>query len=126
MSEVAPINSHAAAEAHKALMSELFLICQPKFGEVFGFMDDHPEVIHTIVRAYLAATPTEWQDIESAPTLDRVFVAGWQPRHGNTEGYWWLYEDMTDENGKPIDHPNATMWRKLPAPPASRNGEGRT
>lgn len=64
-----------------------------------------------------------WQDISTAPTLERVFVAGWQPRSGTVQGYWWFYEDATDENGRPIDHPTAEKWMPLPPPPV---GSGRT
>lgn len=52
----------------------------------------------------------EWQDISSAPTLERVIVAGWRPRQGTTSGYWWFHEDCTDNNGAPMDHPNATHF----------------
>lgn len=37
--------------AHKALMSELFGACQPNRGDVFGFMDDRPELLRPVIRA---------------------------------------------------------------------------
>jgi len=40
--------------AHKALMSELFGACQPDRGDVFGFMDDRPELMRAVLRAALA------------------------------------------------------------------------
>ena len=43
--------------AHKALMSELFLYCQPDRGDVFAFMDDHPELLRAALAA--AAIPAE-------------------------------------------------------------------
>jgi hypothetical protein len=55
--------------------------------------------------------------MDSAPTLERVLVAGWQDRNGRTVGYWWYYEDVTDEAGIPEEHPNALLWRRLPAAP---------
>lgn len=61
----------------------------------------------------------EWQDMNTAPTLERVFVAGWQRRYGSVSGYWWLYEDCTDQNGVPMEHPDALKWQPLPPPPAS-------
>jgi hypothetical protein len=39
------VSEEMVERAHKALMSELFLICQPDRGDVFSFMDDHPEVL---------------------------------------------------------------------------------
>ena len=50
-------------KAHKTLMSELFMLCQPNLGDVFSFMDDQKEA----VRAALTAAgvkprvkPLEW------------------------------------------------------------------
>ncbi len=60
-----------------------------------------------------------WLPIESAPTLDRVIVAGWQPRNRNIIGYWWYHEDVTDEHGKPMDYPSALLWRPFPAVPSA-------
>ena len=59
----------------------------------------------------------EWKHISTAPTLDRILVAGWQKPSGNVAGYWWYYEDMTDENGVPIDCPTALRWRPWSAAP---------
>lgn len=64
-----------------------------------------------------AGTGETWNDLPG-PDLDRVFVAGWQPPHGNVRGYWWFYEDMTDEHGVPMEHPNALKWCALPSPPS--------
>lgn len=57
-----------------------------------------------------------WHDMP-APPLERIIVAGVQPRSGNVRAYWWIYEDVADEKGVPIDHPNAVKWMRLPAPP---------
>jgi hypothetical protein len=44
----------------KALMSELFLLCQPGRGDVFSFIDDHAsEIAKAIVAALPAALPAE-------------------------------------------------------------------
>ncbi len=74
---------------------------------------------NNIVRAALvAAMRAAWRPIESATDLDRVFVAGIQPADGGTAAYWYIGEDFTDENSKPMDHPNALLWMPLPPPPA--------
>lgn len=65
---------------------------------------------------------SEWQDIETAPSLERIIVAGWQPASGNVRAYWWWYEDVTDEHGRPIDWPHALMWHK-PIPVPTHNPE---
>ena len=62
---------------------------------------------------------SEWRDFP-APALDRVFVAGWQPPSGCVRGYWWMYEDVTDERGVPMDHPAALKWQPFPTPPATQ------
>lgn len=64
----------------------------------------------------------QWQGIESAPDLERVIVAGWNPHSGNVRGYWWYGEDVVS-NGRAIEHPRATHWRPFnnpafPTPPA--------
>lgn len=59
-----------------------------------------------------------WQPIDTAPKLKRLLVAGWQPELRKCAGYWWYYEDMTDENGVPMNHPTALQWMPWPAPPA--------
>lgn len=64
----------------------------------------------------------QWKPIESAPSLDRIMVAGWQPSRGNTAGYWWVHEDATDDKGVPIDHPTATLWQPLPTAPDAKDG----
>ena len=58
-----------------------------------------------------------WQPMP-APSLERVFVSGWQSRHRlGTAGYWWVSEDTTDDNGVPMTHADALYWQPLPAPP---------
>jgi hypothetical protein len=59
----------------------------------------------------------EWMPIHTAPKLERVFVAGWQKPHPPVRGYWWYYEDHTDEDGRPMEWPDALMWQPLPKPP---------
>jgi hypothetical protein len=60
-----------------------------------------------------------WRPIDTAPDLDRVWVAGWQAHHGNVSGYWWWHEDVCSD-GKAIEHPDALLWFPimLPAFPA--------
>ena len=58
----------------------------------------------------------QWRDMP-APTLSRIMVAGIQPRRGNVQSYWWIHEDMSDENGVPIDKPQALKWMSLPNTP---------
>ena len=58
-----------------------------------------------------------WREIDSdlPPTLERVIVSGWQPRSpSGTAGYWWVHEDHTDEYGRPMCHPGATLWQPMP------------
>lgn len=61
----------------------------------------------------------EWLPISTAPTMERIIVAGWAPASGNVRGYWWWYEDHTDENGIPMEWPNALIWQKPPALPTN-------
>lgn len=58
-----------------------------------------------------------WQPIETAPDMDRIWVAGWQNRHGRCAGYWWQEEDMVI-NGKPQGNPAAIVWRPIPEAPS--------
>lgn len=73
--------------------------------------------------AALASLPASdaggWRPIETAENFDRVIVAGWQPRNGNTAGYWWYHEDCTDECGRPMYHPDALLWHPFPAVPSA-------
>lgn len=74
-----------------------------------------------------AHPPAQWQGIESAPDLERVIVAGWNPHSGNVRGYWWYGEDVVS-NGRAIEHPRATHWRPFnnpafPTPPAGGSDE---
>lgn len=63
-----------------------------------------------------AGSQGEWREIASAPDLERVFVAGWQPRHGNMGGYWWWHEDVVVD-GAATEHPDATLWYPIALPP---------
>ena len=54
-----------------------------------------------------------WQPIETAPALERVVVAGLQPKSKGCAAYWWYHEDHTDNAGIPIEHPQAVMWISL-------------
>ena len=67
------IDKNGLIAAHKALMSELFLACQPDHGDVFGFMDDHPEVLSAAIRAYLSASPQpQAHEAEPSPAAQPV------------------------------------------------------
>jgi hypothetical protein len=59
---------------------------------------------------------TTWHKFPAQP-LDRVFVAGVQPRSGSCIAYWWLQEDVTDEKGFPMERPDAIRWTAIPEPP---------
>jgi len=56
-----------------------------------------------------------WQDISTAPDLDRVMVCGWNPPHKRVAGYWWWHEDSVYE-GRAIDHPTALYWCRVNLP----------
>ena len=62
----------------------------------------------------------ELKPIATAPELDRIMVAGWQPQDGGTQGYWWWHEDAVHD-GYAIDHPRATHWFPI-IRPAFPNG----
>lgn len=72
------------------------------------------------------------QPIATAPELERIMVAGWQPHRGSTRGYWWWHEDVTF-NGVAYEHPDATHWFLIalpdfpagPLPTETPVGEGR-
>lgn len=75
------------------------------------------------IKTFAPAEAQGWRtDMDAMPPLDRVIVAGWQPRSGTIAGYWWTHEDHTDALGVPMEHTNAKMWRKWPAPPAAQEG----
>lgn len=76
-----------------------------------------PDTVRELVRLARIGLEMQWRPIESAPKLERIFVAGWQPPHLTTRGYWHYGEDVTDENGVPMDHPQARLWMPLPALP---------
>lgn len=70
--------------------------------------------VHDPSTEYIRAP--EWRPLPG-PTLERVMIAGWQARNGFTAGYWWYHEGVTDENGMPIDDPDARLWAPLVIPP---------
>lgn len=72
------VSDDMVERAHKALMSELSLICQPDRGDVFGFMDDHPEVLRAALSAALPQ-PT------FPPLTDRMFHAAGVAMRGLSE-----------------------------------------
>lgn len=57
----------------------------------------------------------QWQPIETAPGLSRVWVCGWQKPHGTTRGYWWWHEDCV-AYGAAIEHPGAIYWAPIVLP----------
>lgn len=57
----------------------------------------------------------QWQTLDTAPELYRVFVTGWQARHGTTRGYWWWHEDTVHE-GRAVEHPDALYWAPIVLP----------
>lgn len=91
--------------AHKALMSELFLVCQPNHGDVFSFMDDHPEVLGPALKAinrWIASPPpVEPQGVTEAPFVTRWNLTPkhdtggetWIDREVHPDGQWVTYED---------------------------------
>jgi hypothetical protein len=58
---------------------------------------------------------SEWQKIETAPELERIWVCGWQKKTKGFAGYWWWSEDMIVD-GKAMDHPDATHWAPIVLP----------
>lgn len=58
--------------------------------------------------------PAALLPIDTAPDLERVMVAGIQPR-GTCQAYWWWHEDCVSD-GKAIDHPEATHWFAIALP----------
>ena len=91
-------------------------------------IDGHiAEILNAVASGALVPAQT-WQRIDAAPDLERVIVAGWQPRIGSVAGYWWHHEDCTDEDGSPMEHPDATLFVRIadviPAfPPAPEAGQ---
>jgi len=65
-----------------------------------------------------AAEKAAWRPISEAGSLDRVFVSGIQKASGHCISYRWYHEDITDENGVPMDHPDADMFRPIPKGPS--------
>lgn len=51
------------------------------------------------------------------PTFDRVMVCGWSNATQTCQGYWWYQEDVCDENGIPMEKPDALYWAPLILPP---------
>lgn len=101
---------------------------------VSGDIDDETAVVTVAgligdIAATLPANGAGWREMP-APDLKRVVVAGWQKQSGTTRGYWWYYEDVTDDRGVPMDHPEASLWLSLsdllpafPSAPDRRAGE---
>ena len=61
-------------------------------------------------------TRYSFQPIKTAPDLERVMVAGIQPRTATCRAYWWYEEDVVSD-GKGIEKPHATHWAPLVIPP---------
>lgn len=57
-----------------------------------------------------------WREFP-APSMERVFLAGVQPRSGRVQSYWWVQEGVTDENGCAWECPGAIRWLPLPDKP---------
>ena len=53
--------------------------------------------------------------IDTAPTLHRVFVCGWQSPSKSVAGYWWWHEDAVVD-GAAIVRPHATHWFPIITP----------
>lgn len=90
-----------------------------------GYVSD--DVFLCIAKAIHDAVMAErpkLQPIETAPDLERVMVAGWNPPSGSVAGYWWYEEDCVDD-GKAIDKPYATHWFPIVKPvfPAAPKAE---
>lgn len=64
-----------------------------------------------------------WQPIGTAPEGERIMVAGWQPKRGNTRGYWWYHEDVA-WGGAGTEHPEAELWAPLVIPPLPTPKDG--
>ena len=87
-------------------------------GAYEGYQAEAEEMMRRLAKRGFKIVPINvWQDIKTAPTLDRVFVSGWQAPNGSVAGYWWVHEDCTDEAGRPIDYPDAALWQPVPARP---------
>ncbi len=80
---------------------------------------DHTGCMKAALEAY---EKSKWRPIEEAGAFDRIIVAGWQKPKGTTAGYWWYHEDVTDQNGKPMDHPEATKFYPMQIPPQGDEG----
>lgn len=78
---------------------------------IADFAMEHSDTILRALRS-LPASEAGWREMP-APSLERVVVAGWHPARQMTRGYWWYHEDCTDDAGKPMDHPEATLWLPL-------------
>ncbi|NHK29151.1 hypothetical protein FF098_014620 [Parvularcula flava] len=57
-----------------------------------------------------------WQPIEDIAPHHRCIVAGWQEPRNGVAGYWWWDEDDSDEYGKPVTHPDATLFMTISLP----------
>lgn len=113
--------------------------CRGPIGSTEG--DDMEEVPGGIeaITAWNKRTPTEWQDIESAPRdgSEVLLVCATAYTPTAFEGWWadgnWQHYSRDGDHGEKFSHNGIhaffpTHWMPKPsfAPPASRNGEGRT
>lgn len=110
----------AAAEMPDDILKAAFSIA----GSVQGTSMPSVRAVSAIAQAIFADRQRDqWQDISTAPDLERVMVAGWQEPSGSVAGYWWWHEDAC-QDGVALDHPSATHWCnvRLPAFPAAPKG----
>lgn len=83
--------------AHKALMSELFFLCQPNRGDVFSWMDDHPEALKpAIARAILADRAAQAERIRELEAAARDVV-------------WFDWSDNDDDAVAAIERLRAAL-----------------
>ncbi|HEV2508643.1 hypothetical protein [Bosea sp. (in: a-proteobacteria)] len=62
--------------------------------------------------AFAAAAVDRWLDIATAPAGQRVIV-GASHLNGDAVGsYWWQADDVIGADGRPVNHPTATQWRR--------------
>lgn len=81
-------------------------------GIPFGLVAHH----HRLHAAAIRKLPNGWQPISTVRELDRVIVAGWSKPTAICRGYWWYHDDFICD-GKPSEHPEATMWHPFPPMP---------
>ena len=83
--------------------------------EAFNNAPQCPEL--ALAEAIAAYEKALWQPIETAPAFTRMIVSGYQRQTGTVAGYWWTEQEETDDHGRPVHHPDATLWRPWPTPP---------